>query len=200
MDCKVKKLHLGAGHQIKEGWTNHDLISLPGIDTVHDLTQFPWPWPDSYFDEVYAKDVLEHLPNTVQCMEEIFRITKPNAMIYIAVPYWNSWEAITDPTHISQFNEFTFEFFDPTQLRCRNRPYYSHARFLIKKLGFGVKLVPYFDVPINWNGRRRYPLSKIFPWKYTIFYHPLPKWIFGVLACYLNNIIIGLEIYLERCD
>ena len=40
------KLHLGCGHYIKEGWINHDLASLPGVDMVHDLRVFPWPWDD----------------------------------------------------------------------------------------------------------------------------------------------------------
>src|SRR5207244_6816950 len=36
------KLHLGCGHIIKEGWVNHDLAHLPGVDVVHDLRTFPW--------------------------------------------------------------------------------------------------------------------------------------------------------------
>ena len=39
------KLHLGCGHIIKEGWVNHDIVPLAGVDVVHDLTKFPWPWP-----------------------------------------------------------------------------------------------------------------------------------------------------------
>ena len=93
-----KKLNLGCGTDIKPGWVNHDMVRLDGIDIVHDLNIAPWPWDDNSIDEVCAKDVLEHLPNTLSVMGEIFRITKPGASIYIAVPYWNSWEAITDPT------------------------------------------------------------------------------------------------------
>ena len=124
-----KKLHIGCGYDIKQGWINHDVTELPGVNVVHNLTEFPWPWEDEEFDEVYMKDVLEHLPDTIKTMEELHRITKPGAKIYIAIPYWNSWEAITDPTHCKQFNEFSFQFFDPSHRRCKKRPYYSHARF-----------------------------------------------------------------------
>ena len=87
------RLNLGAGSDLKEGWINHDIVQLPGIDVVHDLNNFPWPWDDNSIDEIYMKDVLEHLPDTIRVMEEIYRICKPGAKIYIAVPYWNSYEA-----------------------------------------------------------------------------------------------------------
>ena len=135
--------------------------------------------------EKFIKDVLEHLPNTVRTMEEIYRITRPGAKIYISVPYWNSWEAITDPTHKSNFNEFTFEFFDPTCKRCQDRSYYTHARFIIKKIGFGIKpFAPYLKIPYVTH--------------YLVVYGSIFKKFLGFLASYFNNIIICLEIYLER--
>ena len=188
-------LNLGCGTDIKSGWVNHDMVRLAGIDIVHDLNVVPWPWDDNSIDEVYAKDVLEHLPNTLSALGEIFRITKPGASIYIAVPYWNSWEAITDPTHVTQFNEFTFNFFDPREEQCQERPYYSKARFFIDRIGYGVQVTPYLHTEkrIFW----KIP-GGVFPFKYTVFFHPFPKWVFGFLAGYLNNIITGLEIYLTR--
>ena len=46
------KLHLGCGHIIKDGWLNHDIVQLSGVDVVHDLRVFPWPFADGQFDEV----------------------------------------------------------------------------------------------------------------------------------------------------
>ena len=71
MPEKIKKLHLGCGTVIKQGWINHDLVPLPGVDVVHDLRVFPWPFENGKFDEVYMKDVLEHLPDTLRTMEEL---------------------------------------------------------------------------------------------------------------------------------
>lgn len=181
MDDK-NKLHIGCGDQIFDGWVNHDIAPLPGVDVVHDLTQFPWPFEDQQFDEVYMKDVMEHLSDTIKTLEEIYRITEPGAKIFIAVPYWNSWEAITDPTHVKQFNEYTFEFFDPVKWRCRKRPYYSHARFKIMKQGYWIKP---FAPAIT--------ISKSF-----VVFNPVMKKLLSFFASYFNNIIIGIDIYLER--
>lgn len=185
MNKELVKLHIGAGTDIKEGWVNHDVAELPGIDVVHDLGVYPWPWEDNSIDEIYMKDVLEHLPKTIKVMEEIYRVCKPGAKIFIAVPYWNSYEAITDPTHVSQFNEFTFEFFNPTNSRCQTRPYYTNARFEIRKIGFGVSFLrPYIQIK--------------FISHYFIVFNPIGKWFIGLFASLFNNIITGLEVYLEK--
>jgi SAM-dependent methyltransferase len=179
------KLNIGCGNDLKKGWVNHDIASLPGVDIVHDLNVFPWPWADQSFSEIYMKDVLEHLPNTIRVMEELYRIADDGAKLFIAVPYWNSWEAITDPTHITNFNEFTFEFFDPTSKRCQSRPYYTHARFEIKQTGFVIfPLGPYIKIP---------RISK----HYTI-YNEFAKKIIGFLASIFNNVIIGLDVSFEK--
>jgi SAM-dependent methyltransferase len=181
----MKKLHLGCGHDIKAGWVNHDLSPLPGVDIVHDLNRFPWPFQDAEFSEVWMKDVLEHLPDTIAVMEELYRITAPGAKVYIAVPYWNSFESITDPTHKRSFNELTFEFFDPTKRRCQNRPYYSKARFVIRRQGYFIKpFAPHLD------------LTRFFGPFYV--FNPILKWPLAFLASFFNNVIIGLELYLER--
>lgn len=179
------KLHIGCGHVIKDGWVNHDVANLPGVDVVHDLNQFPWPWKDQAFDEVYMKDVLEHLDDVIKVMEELHRITEPGAKVFIAVPYWNSWEAVTDPTHKNQFNEFTLQFFDPTHWRCKDRPYYSTARFKIKNQHYIIKIGgPHLKIPV---------LGRV-----VFIKNRLLKKIVGILASYFSNIIIGLDIYLER--
>lgn len=179
---KETKLNIGCGHKIFKGWINLDRAPLPGVDVVHDLTKFPWPFDNQQFDEVYMKDVLEHFPDTIKTLEEIYRVTKPGAKMFVAVPYWNSWEAITDPTHVSQFNEYTFEFFDPNKLRCKNRPYYSAARFKIIKQGYVI--APFAPT-----------IAKS---KAIVVFNPIIKRILSFFSSYLNNIIIGLDIYLER--
>ena len=196
------KLHLGAGKDIKENWVNHDLVQLRGIDVTHDLNVYPWPWANELFDEVFANNLLEHIPDVVQFMEELYRITKPGAKVYLGVPYWNSWEAITDPTHCSQFNEFTFEFFDPNCHRCQNRFYYSTARFHIRRLGYGICLVPSLrpNLGFSYKGRRRLIFESFFPFKYTVIHNSFLKKILSIFASYLNNVIIGLEVHLERSE
>lgn len=135
-----RKLHLGCGNEIRAGWVNHDGAALPGVDVVHDLTRLPWPWPDGEFERVEAFHVLEHLPATIPTMEELHRICAPGGRVLIRVPWWNSPDYVADPTHVVQFNQQTFEFFDPDSRRCQDRPYYSTARFRIVRQDYYVRL------------------------------------------------------------
>ena len=108
-ELNIIKLNLGAGNDIKYGYVNHDIVKLEGIDVVHDLENFPWPWPDNYFDEVFASDILEHLDDFILTMEQIYRILKPGGKLLLKVPYWNSVFAHIDPTHKRGFHENSFE-------------------------------------------------------------------------------------------
>ena len=91
-----------------------------------------------------------------------------------------------------QFNEFTFNFFDPTKEECKDRPYYSNARFVIETIGFGVQIIPYLHTEkrVFW----KFP-GGLFPMKYTVFFRPFPKWILGVLANYFCNRKIKVTIF-----
>ena len=187
MPEKIKKLHLGCGTVIKQGWINHDLFPLPGVDVVHDLRVFPWPFENGQFEEVYMKDVLEHLPDTIRTLDELYRITKPRAKLYITVPYWNSYAAIGDPTHVRLFNETSFDFFDPTNPQCKERPYYSKARFYIRKLG--VWITPFEPV-------LRIPLITR---DYVVF-NAVGKKVLLALASIFCNVVSCLDIHLERAE
>jgi SAM-dependent methyltransferase len=182
------KLHLGCGHIIKKGWINHDIVQLPGVDIVHNLTEFPWPWDDGIFDEIYMDNVLEHLPETTQTLEELWRIMKPGGTIFIGVPYWNSFEAWGDPTHERLFSEELFEFYDPTTWRGANRSYYSKAKFKIEEIGFFVN----FFKPLV-RGTRGYRFER----QVT---NPTLKALIRIPATYFCNIIHGLGVRLRKID
>ena len=142
------KLNLGAGNDILDGFENHDITKLPGIDVVFDLNQYPWPWNDDAFEEVVANDLLEHLDNFMRAMEELHRIIAPNGKLKLSVPYWNSTSRYIDPTHKMGFHEDTFKFFDPSSAYCQERYYYTNARFSIEKETFVLApFRPYFWIP-----------------------------------------------------
>lgn len=135
----MSRLHLGCGNEILPGWVNHDLVALPGVDVVHDLTAFPWPFPDHAFEEVRLFHVLEHLPDPVRTMEELHRVCAPGGRVTIRVPYWNSRDFATDPTHRTSFSEHSFDYFDPSTHHGRERPYYSTARFRVDRKHYWIK-------------------------------------------------------------
>ena len=54
-----------------------------------------------------------------------------DAKVTIRVPYWNSRDMATDPTHKVFFSEYSFDYFDTSTRHGKERPYYSTARFRI---------------------------------------------------------------------
>jgi SAM-dependent methyltransferase len=97
-------------------------------------------------------NVLEHLPDTMVAMAEIYRIAAPGGRVTIRVPYWNSPAAAADPTHKKMFNEHTFDFFDPRTRQGSERSYYGSARFTIVRLDFYIGLslaLPFLKVTLQ---------------------------------------------------
>src|SRR5664279_398596 len=62
------RLNLGAGSEARlhPEYTNVDFIAAPGVDVVHNIMEFPWPFLDGSADEVRATDLIEHLPVTTR--------------------------------------------------------------------------------------------------------------------------------------
>lgn len=131
------KLHLGCGKSVLPGHKGVDLSPQAGVSVVCDLARKPWPFRDSSVERCVLLNLLEHLPDTIQVMEELWRVTKPGGVVQIQVPYYNSAGAFQDPTHVKFFTERTFDYFTvdgTTELSHYN--YYSHARFEIVRLDF----------------------------------------------------------------
>jgi len=179
------KLNLGAGADILPSYINHDIANLPGIEVVHDLNQYPWPWNENTVHEIKANDVLEHLRNFTRAMEEIHRILVPGGKCHLRVPYWNSCCAHGDPTHQRSFHETTFYFFDPSTAYCQNRPYYTGARFRIVSEKFLlVPFSPYYSLP----GIKHLHIK-----------NKMLKKVVGIIGNYfVSNLIHGLLLTLQK--
>lgn len=96
------KLDLGCGTKKQEGAIGVDSLSFNGaVDVVHDLTQAPWPFPDSSVDEAHSSHFLEHLTGAqrVTFFNELYRVLKPAAKATIIGPDWSNACAYGDPTH-----------------------------------------------------------------------------------------------------
>jgi SAM-dependent methyltransferase len=136
----MKKLNLGCGQYIKQGYINIDAVKLPGVDMVHDLNTYPYPFDDDEFDEVLCHHILEHLDDIVKPIDEIWRISKNGARIIITVPIFPGIGAIVDPTHKSFYTFGTFDYFTEDCLF----PHYSKAKFRIikREMIFSYSLPP----------------------------------------------------------
>jgi predicted SAM-dependent methyltransferase len=145
------KINLGGGEERIEGFLNIDIVELPTVDIVADITK-GLPLPDNSVIEIRADYVLEHLPNTAKIMEELYRVCKPGAKLKIKVPYFKSTAAFKDPTHVSFFTERTFEYFDRAFIEAHKLPEYKkNFNFKLKKLTYnyytrGTKYLPFVSL------------------------------------------------------
>lgn len=147
-----------------------DVAKLPGVDKVHNLEKFPWPFKNNEFDYVYADNILEHLTDIVKPIEEIHRITKNGGIVHIRVPIFPSKNMFVDPTHKSFFTHKTFEYFTVNEaLHTGYGEYYSKARFdfVWKKIHFN-KYTKFFMNLIN----RSKILERIYFYSFCYFIPP----------------------------
>jgi len=129
------KLDIGCGISKRDGFIGVDIIPLDGVDVVHDLNHFPYPFESDTTSEVWMDNILEHLDKPLEVMNEIFRICINHAIITISVPYFRSFYAFVDPTHCNFFSVEYFNYFDPTHPFCRKYKY-GKVHFVIKKIEF----------------------------------------------------------------
>jgi len=160
----MRKLNIGCGKKVKPDYINLDMTKFPGVDFIHDLNKYPWPFKVSEFDEIYCDNILEHLNGIIRPLEEIWRITRNGAIIKIKVPLYPSVGALQDPTHKQFYTYMTFDYFRPKD----NLNYYSKARFkIIKKKIIFHKYIGFMNFIINLNEK----LQKFY---YTFFAFIIP--------------------------
>lgn len=111
-----EKLNLGCGNDAKDGYVNVDKFAFKGADIIWDMNKTPFPFKENSFSEIIMNHVLEHVEDVPKTMEEVWRISKPGALIFIGVPYFTGINAVKDPTHKHFFCVGTFEFFERGRL------------------------------------------------------------------------------------
>jgi len=138
-EIKFDKLNLGCGKDIKKGYVNLDSFALPGVDIVHNLNKYPWPFEDNTFKEIYCSEILEHLDDIIKPVHEFHRISKPNGKIIITVPIFTSSNAVNSPDHRNFFTVKTFDYFTG-----KDKAYHQPPKFKIikKRILFHKALFP----------------------------------------------------------
>jgi SAM-dependent methyltransferase len=97
------------GESVLANSINLEIAPGPIVDIVadgHDI-----PFPDDYFDTIICQAVLEHTRDSKRVVAEIYRVLKPNGLVYAEIPF-------LAPVHMtSDFYRFTLmgieELFSP---------------------------------------------------------------------------------------
>jgi SAM-dependent methyltransferase len=100
------------------------------------------PFRNDSVDAVYAYHLLEHLDNFLGFMDEIWRICRRDALVYVKIPHGSSlFDTWKDPTHKRGLFIATFSYFDDTHFDGRAFSFYAKARFRIERarLNFSVR-------------------------------------------------------------
>ncbi|MEW6362528.1 MAG: class I SAM-dependent methyltransferase [Pyrinomonadaceae bacterium] len=107
----MKILDVGCGINKYEGAIGLDSNPNTSADVIHDLGEFPYPFPDNEFDLIVARHVVEHVPDVMSFISELYRITKPHGRIHILTPHYTNPDWPNDPTHKNHINSYTFNTF-----------------------------------------------------------------------------------------
>lgn len=128
-----KVLHLGCGSKKLKNAIGIDILKFPNVDIVHNLDIVPWPIKENSVDVIYAHSFLEHVNDTINFFNECHRVSKNGAHIIIAVPYFRSVDAFSDPTHKHFFTHNSLDYFIDGSNSLSD---YEYTRNKFKKVGF----------------------------------------------------------------
>jgi len=120
-------------------------------DIVHDLEQYPWPVEDDSIDLVVAMDILEHVDQVIEAVEESWRVLKLGGTLIVRTGTFNE-QGFTDPTHKHWFSLDSFDYFDPSTFMGKSYGFYSNCKFKItvkgksgQELVFHLRKQPYAE-------------------------------------------------------
>ena len=156
------KLNLGAGNIIMEGYINHDLIKhRKEIDIAFDLNEKEWRrifnYPsfqfemtsENYYEEIRAWDVLEHLDDIINFMDNCWRLLKVDGILDMKVCGWQNPNAHVDITHKRPGLDIrSLDYFDSSTEIGTEYSYYTKKKWKIleksydRKNNILIKLTP----------------------------------------------------------
>lgn len=126
----MANLNLGAGNNIKRGYFNHDIIKHRSeIDFAFDLNLPEWPLEHDSYDRINAIDVIEHIENTINFMNNCWRLLKPGGSIFLKACGWQNPNFWVDITHHRGFDIRSFDYFVPSTGQGKNYSYYTDKKW-----------------------------------------------------------------------
>ena len=120
---KQKILDVGCGWNKTPGAIGIDSNPKTQADVIHDLGDVPYPFAENEFDEIVCRHVIEHVPDVMAFVTELYRITKPGGRITVVTPHYTNPDWASDPTHRNHFNSYSFRCFIKNSEATRHRSY-----------------------------------------------------------------------------
>ncbi len=117
-------------------YTTTDLNS-PLADVSADICNLPFA--DNEFDFILCNHVLEHIPDDVKAMQEIYRVLKPGGKAILQVPLENDRDLTFEDDSITDPKQRTRIFGQYDHVRVYGMDYFDR----LEKVGFTVKAVDY---------------------------------------------------------
>ena len=117
-------------------YTTSDLHS-PLADVKADICALPFE--DNSYDFILCNHVLEHIPNDLKAMEELYRVLKPGGTAILQVPLEEDRENAFEDDAITDQQERTRIFGQYDHVRVYGQDYYSR----LEKVGFKATAVDF---------------------------------------------------------
>lgn len=132
----LRILDVGCGIKKYPGAVGIDRLAGTAADIIHDLDQFPWPIENSSFEEIRLIHVIEHVDDVIRTMEELHRVGRNGAKVFIVTPHYTDFSSFCDPTHKWHLNSYSLRYFGADNAGFG---YYSQIKF--REISTKVKLL-----------------------------------------------------------
>ena len=133
-------------------YTTTDLNS-PIADVKADICDLPFK--DNSFDFIICNHVLEHIPDDIKAMQELYRVLAPSGTAIVQVPYDAKREITFEDNTITDQSERTRIFGQYDHLRVYGMDYFKK----LSSIGFDVSALDYTS-GISSDDIERYRLCK----------------------------------------
>jgi SAM-dependent methyltransferase len=166
----VRTLHLGSGHEPRDGAVHVDWRRVPGVAVVADPRRLPFP--DGLFLEIRVSGVLEQFSDPYSALDEIHRVLRSTGRVEIRVPSpWAVWGQI-DRSHefladLRLWRDVLGGYFDRVKVTSRGARYRDSVLLRgITRLLVGV--LGWHELAEEWRFECRdkltLPQRKFVPW------------------------------------
>lgn len=147
----MKILDVGCGTNKHAGAIGLDYNPRTNADVIHDLGKTPYPFADDEFDLVVSNHVVEHVPDVMAFVTELYRVTKNGGTIRLLTPHYTNPDWANDPTHRNHFNSYSFNTFMPERrifdfyTDVKLKPVRTYVSLLNLWRGLGIEFLVNLD-------------------------------------------------------